>query len=175
MSSKLLLTRASGFFAKEVIYCDEGNNDQCESDLSLCHKFIEIHSPSKISSALTALSSSRAFRSEVHEGDNRTNQAELNEEKTPKDSYIIDVHTNSFNTRIPSIKNITANVNPANAKRIWGKATSGVKRPNTQEPTESFEISKQYFANSSLWRFVIVATLTNHSIPVNQRRQQAYD
>lgn len=108
------------------------------------------------------LSSLRSFRGKVHESNNSQNQSKLKKEQTPVNSNIINIHLTSLNSRIPSIKDSIANVNPASANTIRNTSTVEAKSPKTNEPIDNLEISKQYFANSSLWRFVINGTILNN-------------
>ena len=114
------------------------------------------------------LSSGLSFRSKVHKGNYGAYQTKLNQKQTPNNSYIINSHLTSLNNLNPSIKKKAPNVNPTAANSICINVKAEVNRPNTNEPIDNFDMSKQYLASSSFWRLVIPVTLQSNIVFVNR-------
>jgi len=94
------------------------------------------------------------FRGIIHKSNHYSHQTESNQKQCPVDSNIINHHLISLNNSIPNLKNKIENVKPKNPKKSWGTLISEVNNPNTQDPKDNLETSKENLANSSVWRSV---------------------
>lgn len=55
-----------------------------------------------------------------------------------------------LNNLIPSVKNIVENSNPEIPRATCGNPIRTVNKPRTHDPRESFDMSIEYFASSSI-------------------------